>query len=256
MAMTEPSKWDYKDTLRQMTEKFNSAVTAILELQVSSKDVNEATIKSITEIQKSFNDELETIKEDLKTKIDNVTAEDLNLGNVDNTSDMDKPVSTATQAAIELATKDMATTEEAGEEFKTENLYDPEVSTPIKTYIENRLAELFNAYQNNTYTPDYRVATEERLGVVKSGETVQVNSSTGKMEVPRLDTVDGEISAIKDSLKSVTESLESNNTATSLLDKNQGNLAGLTTVDKTSLVNAINELVSKITELNELMEQS
>lgn len=249
MPKVQPTEWDYKDTLRQMTEKFNKSVQAIIELQESSEDVNAATVQSISDMQTSINSELESIKEDLKSKIDNVTAEDLNLGNVDNTADIDKPVSRATQEAIELATKDMATTEEAGDEFKTENLYDPEISAPIKMYIENRIAELFNAYQNNVYTPDYRIATEDRLGVIKSGSIAKVNPNTGLIEIPKLEDIDSELTKINTTINSLTESLESNNLATSTLEKNQGNLNTLSTITKTSLTLAINELVDKLSEI-------
>ena len=108
----------------------------------------------------------------------------------------------------------MVTTEEAGAEFTGTDLYDPEVSTPIKQYIENRLTELLNAYQNNTYTPDYRVATEDRLGVVRSGDVVQVNPNTGKMEISKFDEIEGRFNSISTDITNITESLESNNTET------------------------------------------
>lgn len=241
--------WEYKDTLRQMVDKFNVAVSAILDLQVNTKNVNDATIQAMEEIQNNFNDELETIKQDLKSKIDSVTAEDLNLGNVDNTSDMDKPVSTATQEAINSATKNMATTEEVSGELKTIELYDPEISTPVKTYIENRIAELFNAYQNNTYNPDYRIATADRLGVIKSGGAAEVDPNSGLIEIPRLDALRDEVNRVKTNITTLTEALESNNTSTSELIRNQGELNDLTTINKTSLVTAINELVAMVNEL-------
>ena len=197
---------------------------------------------------------MESIKEELGSKIDEVTAEDLNLGNVDNTSDMDKPVSNATREAIELATKDMATTEEA-EGIDLENVYDPDLSNPVKTYIENRVAELFNAYQNGTYVPDYRVATAERLGVIRSGTEVEVDPVTGTASVPDLVAIKADISVNKANITRVSEAIENNAEVTSELNRNQGDLANLNTVNKNTLVTAINEIFASMSELETRIDE-
>ena len=234
--------WELKDTLRQMTQKFNNAVIAINELQDSSTTVNAATTEKITQLETTFNNTIETMQHELDTKVSNVTAESVGLDKVDNTSDMDKPVSTAQQAAINAAVEDMVTSEEIGDELNTLNLYDPVVSQPVKNYIEDRIIELYNG----TYSTSYNIANENRLGVIKSGGDVNVNQSTGQLEIPKLTQLD----TLKTSLQSLTESLESNNTATSELINNVGNLNTLKTQNKTSLVDAINELYQMITEID------
>lgn len=249
--MATISPWEYKDTLRQMTEKFNAAVEAIITLQTSTEGVNESTMKQLTTIQETFSDELEQIKTELETKVSSVTAEDLHLGNVDNTSDMDKPVSTATQAAIDKAVEEMATTEEVGVELKTDNLYDPDATAPVKQYIEERIAELFSAYSGGTYKTEYGIATDTKLGVIKSGDEVVVNQSSGKLTVPALITIESRLKSLEDGLAAVKTSLESNNTATSQLIKDRGTMSSLSTSKKSSLVDAINELQKKLKELDE-----
>ena len=234
--------WELKDTLRKMTQKFNDAVAAINELQDSSTTVNAATTERLTQLETSFNSSIADIQQELETKVSEVTAESVGLDQVDNTSDMDKPVSTAQQEAINAAVADMVTSEEIGDELNTLNLYDPELSHPVKEYIEDRLSELYNG----TYSTSYNIASENRLGVVKSGGDVTVNQNTGQMEVPKLTQLD----TIKTSLQSLTESLESNNTATSKLVTDVGNLNNLSTTNKTSLVDAINELYQMINELD------
>ena len=234
--------WELKDTLRQMTQKFNNAVIAINELQDSSTTVNAATTEKLTQLETTFNNTIETMQHELDTKVSNVTAESVGLDKVDNTSDMDKPVSTAQQAAINAAVEDMVTSEEIGDELNTLNLYDPVVSQPVKNYIEDRIIELYNG----TYSTSYNIANENRLGVIKSGGDVNVNQSTGQLEIPKLTQLD----TLKTSLQSLTESLESNNTATSELINNVGNLNTLKTQNKTSLVDAINELYQMITEID------
>ena len=57
---------------------------------------------------KSVRDELDTHVAD-KNNPHQVTKEQVGLGNVDNTADVDKPVSNATKSAIITATNDMAT---------------------------------------------------------------------------------------------------------------------------------------------------
>lgn len=250
MAEYVPQAWDYKDTLRVMTDKFNNSVQAILELQENTEGVNSGTVEKLNELQSSFNAEIEEIKQSLSTKIDGVTAADLNLDKVDNTSDMDKPVSTATRQAIADATAEMLSSEEAGAEIDSHDLYDPEVSAPIKQYIEDRLTELFIAYNNGTYNPEYNIASDDRLGVVKSGEQVQVNSSTGELTVPQVTSLISTVEDIQTRLTYITTSLESNNSATSKLVVDVGNVTGLATETKTSIVAAINELVRKVQDLD------
>ena len=234
--------WEYKDTLRQMTQKFNDAVTAINELQDSSTTVNAATLEQLTQLQTTVNESIQQISEELDTKVSDVSAETVGLDKVDNTSDMDKPVSTAQQAAIDAAVEDMVTSEEIGDELTTLNLYDPELTYPVKQYIENRIAELYNG----TYSTSYNIASEQQLGVIKSGGDVNVNQNTGQIEIPKLD----QLTTLQNQLQSVSESLETNNTATSKMIRDIGDSTKLKTINKTSLVDAINELYQMIEELD------
>ena len=237
--------WELKDTLRQMTQKFNDAVAAINELQDSSTTVNAATTERLTQLETQFNTSIQELSNELETKVSEVSAVDLGLDKVDNTSDMDKPVSTAQQAAIDAAVEDMVTSEEIGDELNTLNLYDPEVSYPVKQSIENRMAELFNGL-GTTYTPEYNIASDSQLGVVKSGGDATINQTTGQIEIPKLAQID----TIKSSLQALTQSLESNNAATSQLVTYTGDLTNIQTTNKTSLVDAINELYQMIRELD------
>lgn len=136
-------KWEQKDNLRTMTSKFNDTVQELEDLKESSTQVNEATEERFTQIEQSVSEQFQQVNEELDKKVSSVTAEDLGLGEVDNTSDIDKPVSTAQQQAIDdaksEAMKDMLTSEEAGQEIESEG--NPEVSAPIKEYILEYVSE-------------------------------------------------------------------------------------------------------------------
>lgn len=246
--MATLSPWEYKDTLRQMTEKFNLAVAAVLSLQESTETVNTATSERLQMIQSTFAEELEAIRQDLDTKVSSVTAQDIDLGNVDNTSDLDKPISTATQTALDQLEGEMPTTEEVGAEFNTANLYDPEVSTPVKNYIDNRIDELWaGAWEGQR--PTYNIASETTLGVIKSGDEVKVDPTTGRLTIPALAGILSRLEALETKTDDIKESLETNNAATSKLIHDAGTIEQLETEDKSSLVNAINENHQMIRQL-------
>lgn len=249
--MATLSLWEYKDTLRQMTEKFNAAVEAIIALQESTGSVNTATSEQLQQIQTTFEQELENIKTELNSKVNSVTVEDLHLENVDNTSDLDKPVSTATQQAIDAAVEDMATTEEVGDELVTDNLYDPDISAPVKQYIEERLAELFTAYTGGEWQPEYNIATDTKLGVIKSGSEVTVDQNTGKLTIPALNGILVRITTLETNVTALSSSLETNNAATSQLVQDRGIMSNLQTTNKSSIVGSINEIHQLIKELDE-----
>lgn len=249
--MATLSPWEYKDTLRQMTEKFNAAVEAIIALQGSTGSVSTATLEQLQQIQTTFEQELENIRTELDNKVNSVTVEDLHLENVDNTSDLDKPVSTATQQAIDRAVENMATTEEAGAELNTDNLYDPDISAPIKQYIEERLTELFNAYTSGDWKPEYNIATDTQLGVIKSGSEVTVDPNTGKLSVPSLNEILVRLNTLEVNVTDISNSLETNNAATSQLTQDRGIMSNLQTTTKSSIVGAINEIHQMVKQLDE-----
>lgn len=132
--------WEYKDTLRQMTDKFNAVVTALNDLQ----------------------------------------------------------------QVVDDAVENMVATEEVGSELTVTGLYDPQVSAPVKQYIESRLTELFAGYTGGTWQPDYNIATNNQLGVIKSGNVVTVDPNTGTLDIPalsnilsRLTTLETELATLK-----------------------------------------------------------
>lgn len=240
--LVEP--WDVKDSLREMTIKFNTAVSALLQLKENSEGVSEGTEQRLNTLTEQLNQSINELQTAIDQKVDNVTKDDLGLGNVDNTADVDKPVSAAQQEAIDNAVSEMIqSTPAADGELDTEEMYDPEVSTPVKNYIEKRLVELLGTPVN------YNIANADELGVVKSGDTVYVSPTTGKMSVPALGLITQNISNITTALKALTESLESNNHAVSLLGEQVASLSNtigdtsqLNTATTDTIVNAINEV--------------
>lgn len=215
--------WQNKDTLRNMTSKYNAAVTEftdnISQLSKDTQEVNGATEKKFKEVDQSISN----MSEELSRKIENVTAEDIGLGNVDNTSDMDKPVSTAQQQAIDDAIDQFAS--EFTQEIPGEDPIgdDPEVSGPVKDYIEDRI-------KDSVSKVSIGIATTTVLGGIKASDDIKVDPKTGVATVPAI----SEFSSIK-------ESLNSNNEATQKLITNTGDIETLETEDKT-VVGAINEV--------------
>ena len=218
-------KWEQKDNLRTMTSKFNDAVQELEDLKESSTQVNEATEERFTQMEQSVSEQFQQVNEELDKKVSSVTAEDLGLGEVDNTSDIDKPVSTAQQQAIDdaksEAMRDMITSEEAGQEIENEG--NPEVSAPVKEYIDERIQEI-GAQSGIT---SYGIATKTVLGVVKASDDVEVNSETGVMSIPKL--------------KPMSEKLDQAVIKFTKDHDNMGTLTDLQTTDKSTLVAAINE---------------
>lgn len=224
-------KWKDKDGLSTMTSKYNQAVQRfnerIEQLEDTAEDVNQGTQQRFTEMEETMNQKFQDVSEELSKKVDSVTKEDLGLGNVDNTSDVDKPVSTAQQKAIDDAIDKFAdefTQEVPGEDPIGD---DPEVSTPVKQYIDEKIKDAVAHV-------GIGVASETVLGGIKASEDIAVDPTTGKA------TVKG-YSEQKELVSSIKESLNSNNEVTQKLLDNQGTLEQLQTTEKTSLVGAINE---------------
>lgn len=220
--------WQNKDTLRNMTSKYNGAVSqfqnSIQELSESSQQVNEATEKKFSDLQTSVDNQFKEVSKELSKKIESVTAADVGLGSVDNTSDKDKPVSTAQQKAIDDAIDKFAsefTEEIPGEEPIGD---DPEVSTPVKSYIDEQIKDAVSKVSIG-------IASKTVLGGMKASDDITVDPKTGVATVPKLSQLD-----------SIKESLNSNNQATQKVIDNQGTIEELQTEDKSSLVGAINEV--------------
>lgn len=235
-------QWNEKDTLRQMTSKFNGAVDDLEGLKKSSAQVNQATEKRFTEMDKKVSKKFQEVNEELTKKVSSVSAEDIGLGSVDNTSDSEKPVSIAQQEAIDSAKADILetvetkiTSEEADSSEILGNGDNPEVSNPIKEYINDRIQEI--ASQGGV-TP-VSTATTTVAGVIRASEDIEVDSRTGKATIPKLAELSEHVTS---SLNAVSEALEQTNNASVKAVKLVGNLDALATENKTSLVAAVNEV--------------
>ena len=70
------------------------------------------------------------------------------------------------------------------------------------------------------------------------------------MNVPALPTIQSDVTTMKTNINAMLTSLETNNTATSRIEQEKGTLDTLKTQNKTSIVDAINELYDMIQELD------
>lgn len=96
-------KWTDGDSARLMTNKYNETAEEVENLKKQSNEINQATKEVLDNIQKQVD-----------KKLEEVTAEDLGLGEVDNTPDMKKPLSEAQARAIDDAVEPMLTSESLG----------------------------------------------------------------------------------------------------------------------------------------------
>lgn len=142
-------KWEQTDNLRTMTSKFNSTVDELEGLKESSNQQYQEIGEQIEQLTQSTNQSFEQVSQDLQQvnqeldkKLEEVSAEDIGLGNVDNTSDMDKPVSTLQQKAIETATEDMITSESSDQSVESAEGEEPEVSPLVKSYVKSVTGDL------------------------------------------------------------------------------------------------------------------
>ncbi len=100
----------------------------------------------------------------------NVTSEQLNLGNVDNTSDIDKPVSTAQQNAIDLA------------------VTDHNISTTSHTDIRNLISDLTTRLNALADSDDITLdQLSEIVAYIKSNRTLIESVTTNKVNVSDFD---------------------------------------------------------------------
>lgn len=101
-------KWKSEDSARTMTNKFNEVVDDIKSLFSAFSKLTGDTEKILSDTQASIDEKLNATN--IKTTI--------GLEKVDNTSDVDKPVSNAQKAAIEVAVKDVLYSEDIGVEIR------------------------------------------------------------------------------------------------------------------------------------------
>lgn len=228
-------QWKNTDNLRTMTSKFNDVVDEVTNVKSTIETNKSDTEDKITDVNKSITE----VKESLKKEIDAITASDVGLGNVDNTADTDKPVSTAQQEAINAAKTEILNTVSDriySEEISTDELDtngdDPEVSATVKKYINDKIQEI--ASQSGVVS--YGIATTTIAGVVRASDDVNVDSETGKMTVPEL--------------ANTKKSLQQCINGTAEVQKMVGDLNKLNTTNKDSIIAAINALQELLQEVN------
>lgn len=223
-------QWSQKDSLRTMTTKFNTAVVEIEEIKQNAEQVHQATNQQISTLETSVGQQFSAVDTELAKKLESVTTTDLGLQNVNNTSDTDKPVSTAQAAAIQTAkTEAMAEQLTSEEETLVEQSPEPQISPVIDAFIR-QIVQSIAAQEGIT---SYGVATDLVLGVVMASDDVHV-AANGKMSVPEL----SKIAQIQASLSSLIQDY-------SLKQLQVGDVTTLKTTSKT-LVGAINELYDLI----------
>lgn len=111
-------KWENNDSARTMTRKFNETVEQINGYEKTNRQT-EQTAQEIREL--------------LETKVTRETAKkDLNLDNVDNTSDMDKPLSNPQARALEFATENMLVSQGIGV-----TIDGPDPGLIVKLHVDN-----------------------------------------------------------------------------------------------------------------------
>lgn len=90
-------RWQNNDSARTMTKKYNEMVDQINGYEQTNKDTEQAA---------------DDVRKLLGQKVDKDTAKkDLGIDQIDNTPDMDKPLSNPQARAIENATENMLTSE-------------------------------------------------------------------------------------------------------------------------------------------------
>ena len=105
---------------------------------------------------------------DLQTSVGNINKESLGLGNVDNTSDLDKPISTATQAALDTKV----------DKVEGKGLSTNDYTNEEKQKVADAAAAHVDAYHVPTLNAD-EGASKIVVGTVTSGKTV-----VGYIDVP------------------------------------------------------------------------
>lgn len=240
MSQVTENKWQPKDSLRSMTDKFNTTVDALEELKNSSKETNQATEQKFTELGESLEKQFKEVNDEITKKVSEVSADDIGLGKVNNTPDSEKPVSSAQQEAINQAkqealqaSSDMLTSAESYDVETTDN-DEPELSPVIKAYIDRKLKEMAAL----SVVDNFGIAQNDTLGVVKASDQVNVDPTTGKMSIPQLEELTQTIQTISERWSSINPAISK------IGDKS------LATDNKT-IIGAINELYELIKSIKQ-----
>lgn len=87
-------EWETQDSALDMTLKYNETARKVSEMEDNNDQIP------------GIQQDLKRINKKLDSKLEEVSASDIGLGNVDNTSDKDKPVSDPQQRAINTAVRE------------------------------------------------------------------------------------------------------------------------------------------------------
>lgn len=161
--------------------------TAISNLQTNVENIN-GSISNITLRLETLEGIVENVatKDYVNSAVGSITKQSLGLGNVDNTSDIDKPISMATQSALD---------EKIDASEVRNRLDDISTTAPLSAYQGKVLKDLIDGIQAVLQSNDTDLDTiQEIVSYIKSNKTLIENITTSKVNVA--DIVDGLTSAI------------------------------------------------------------
>lgn len=218
--------WEKNDTLRNMTLKFNQAVKALEQLQYYSEHLSPAYQDEMRNLTDEVERQLSGVSEDIASAVQSITAESIGLGYVNNTSDEDKPISNAQQLEFDSIRDEMLTSRESEYEGTSDG-ENPEVSDPIKDYINAAVAAAIRNIAPERNVTSYGIATQNTLGVVLASEDVEVNPSNGKMTIPSLSAALAELRERNQLIADLVAQVSVNkNAITSLTHMEDGSTTG------------------------------
>jgi microcystin-dependent protein len=220
-----------KDTIAS-TDVDNNAITTAKIQQFASKTVVGRTSPSTGDVEEI--DIATTLKADL-----NLTSTDVGLGNVNNTSDADKPISTATQTALDAKlAKASNLTDVANRQTAANNLTD--VNSGNNEYVYTKDTATGNALWKPAAGGGS--GTNLSIGTI-TGTTLDINSDTGNdatipaatlsnaglltsSDKAKLDSVEANATADQTAAE-IKTAYESNGDTNAFTDAEQTKLAGI-----------------------------
>ena len=162
--------------LAAVNEIFATAKTASDTANTAQKNANDAVVDTST-LQGEFDEH-----ERSQNNPHNVTAEQVGLGNVDNTSDVDKPISTAAakaiQAAYDLANNEISERKAADKELQKRIEY--EKVEREADLGDNNMKFFKKADKTELYGSEKDVAHTITHKLEKSDLSIRINTTTGK----------------------------------------------------------------------------
>ena len=146
-----------------------------------------------------------------------ITKSDVGLGNVDNTSDIDKPISIATQSALNLkADKTQILTNVPANAKFTDTVYTHPTTHPASMITESTTRRFVSDTEKSAWNAkwDYDASTIQGVKVNNAGNADTVNGKTVAVNVPSGAKFTDTITTVVDNLTSTS--------ATSALSAKQG----------------------------------